>query len=490
MSDKVNVTTQTGAQGETPVAWYKSRKFWIGLLIFVLGYAALYVLFAQQYRTRYFEGTFINGEDVSLKTVDEVEEMIREKVEDYELSVTFRGNKSHIITAEDIGYHYVSDNHAQKIVDDQNIYEWVRGRLGETFEYTVSEDYSFDKDLLHKVVFGFPEFAEKNQKAPTNAFLNLKDDNTFEIVKETQGNKLKMDEAYGKIEEAVNGTVDKVSFIANPEVYEAPTVYADNPDLNAGLDALNKFLDTKIVYDLPNGEQQVLDRTTLKDWVTRQDNGYYYLDPANIEKKSAEYIGAIAAKIDDVHYTQNFASTNRGTIELSCPKWGREVDQEAETAQVLADLENSTSTEREPAYALNHMIDESFGGDYIEVDLINQTVYVYKDHSIIFDCPCVSGTNTVPSRRTVTGVFDIYSKERNRTLKGAAGPDGTPSYTSFVNFWMPFYEGYGLHDAPWRGSFGGSIYEYSGSHGCVNLSYGSAETIWNNCEVGTPVIVF
>ena len=136
------------------------------------------------------------------------------------------------------------------------------------------------------------------------------------------------------------------------------------------------------------------------------------------------------------------------------------------------------------------MIDESFNGDYIEVDLINQTVYVYKDHSIIFDCPCVSGTNTVPSRRTVTGVFDIYTKERNRTLKGAAGPDGTPSYTSFVNFWMPFYEGYGLHDAPWRGSFGGSIYEYSGSHGCVNLSYGSAETIWNNCEVGTPVIVF
>ena len=153
MSDKVNVTTQTGAQGETPVAWYKSRKFWIGLLIFVLGYAALYVLFAQQYRTRYFEGTFINGEDVSLKTVDEVEEMIREKVEDYELSVTFRGNKSHTITAEDIGYHYVSDNHAQKIVDDQNIYEWVRGRLGETFEYTVSEDYSSTQSvrIIHSI---------------------------------------------------------------------------------------------------------------------------------------------------------------------------------------------------------------------------------------------------------------------------------------------------------------------------------------------------
>ena len=74
MSDKVNVTSQNVSTGDTPVAWYKSRKFWIGLLIFRLGYAALYVLFAQQYRTRYFAGTFINGEDVSLKTVDEDDE--------------------------------------------------------------------------------------------------------------------------------------------------------------------------------------------------------------------------------------------------------------------------------------------------------------------------------------------------------------------------------------------------------------------------------
>ncbi len=490
MSNNMNDSALNKGTGEAAEKWYRSRKFWMGLLIFFLGYAALYILFAQQYRTKYFQGTYINGEDVSLKTVDEVEEMIRSKVEDYELTVTFRGNKDHTIKAEDIGYHYVSDNHSQKILDDQKIYEWVRGRLGETFEYTVSEDYAFDEELLRKVVYGFPEFAEKNQKAPTNAYLNLKDDNSFEIVKETQGNKLKMDEAFNMIKESVNGTVTKVSFVENPEVYEAPTVYADNPDLNAGLQYLNSFLSSRIVYDLPTGEQQVLDRTTLKDWVTRQDNGYYYLDPDNIRNKSAEYIGAIAAKIDDVHNTRNFSSTNRGTIELSCPRWGREVDQEAETDQLVSDLDNSATAEREPAYSLNNMIDENFGGNYIEVDLINQTVYVYQDNSIIFDCPCVSGTNSVPSRRTVTGVYSIYSKERNRTLKGAPGPDGTPSYTSFVNFWMPFYEGYGLHDAPWRGSFGGSIYQSSGSHGCVNLSYGSAETIWNTCEVGTPVIVF
>lgn len=476
-------TNSSRKGNEEKKKWYQSRALWRGVVLFALGYAALYILFAQQYRTHYFEGTYINGENVGLKTVDEVEEMIRKKVENYELELTLRGGKKYTILAEDIGYKYVSDHNATKILEDQNIYEWVRGRLGETFEYTVSEDYTYDKDMLKKVLNGFNEFKEKNQKAPTNAYLNLKKDNSFEIIKETQGNKLYMDDAVELIEKTIEETGDSVSFIDNAYVYEAPTVYADNPDLNAGMEMLNSFLDSSITYDLPEDQRLVLDRVTLKDWITRQDNGYYYIDQENISAKCHEYIRAIAERIDDVHTTRSFSSTNRGTIELSCDPWGRQVDQEEESEQLISDLENSVTTEREPAYSLNYMIDQNFGGDYIEVDLENQTVYVYQGGSIAFDCPCVSGTNSVPSRRTVTGVYSIYTKERNRTLIG-------PNYASFVNFWMPFYEGYGLHDAPWRGSFGGSIYQSSGSHGCVNLSYSSAETIWNLCEVGTPVVVF
>ena len=46
------------------------------------------------------------------------------------------------------------------------------------------------------------------------------------------------------------------------------------------------------------------------------------------------------------------------------------------------------------------------------------------------------------------------------------------------------------HDAKWRGSFGGNIYRYNGSHGCVNLPLKKAQAIYENIEVGTPVIVY
>ena len=53
---------------------------------------------------------------------------------------------------------------------------------------------------------------------------------------------------------------------------------------------------------------------------------------------------------------------------------------------------------------------------------------------------------------------------------------------------MPFDGGEGLHDAN-RGAFGGNIYTYNGSHGCVNLPYSAAEALWGIVEVGDPVIV-
>ena len=40
-----------------------------------------------------------------------------------------------------------------------------------------------------------------------------------------------------------------------------------------------------------------------------------------------------------------------------------------------------------------------------------------------------------------------------------------------VTYWMPFNGGIGFHDATWRGCFGGQIYIWSGSHGCVNMPY-------------------
>ena len=55
---------------------------------------------------------------------------------------------------------------------------------------------------------------------------------------------------------------------------------------------------------------------------------------------------------------------------------------------------------------------------------------------------------------------------------------------------MPFtQQGHGFHDADWQDAFGGNVYTYYGSHGCVNMPVDKAGELYAVLEAGTPVVV-
>ena len=124
-----------------------------------------------------------------------------------------------------------------------------------------------------------------------------------------------------------------------------------------------------------------------------------------------------------------------------------------------------------------------YGLDYIDVNIENQHVILFENARKVMESDCVSGLPTA-ERRTHKGVFKIDYKQRNRILRGSQR-----LYASFVNYWMPFDGGIGLHDATWRGSFGGNIYKYSGSHGCVNLPLSFAKKLYARVYAGETVWV-
>lgn len=118
--------------------------------------------------------------------------------------------------------------------------------------------------------------------------------------------------------------------------------------------------------------------------------------------------------------------------------------------------------------------------DYILIDIDEQTIALYKGGEWICGGNVVTGYRNM--RDTPRGAFSILEKRTDAVLKG-------DDYEVTVKYWMPFYRGCGIHDARWRSSFGGNIYTYDGSHGCVNCPTKLAKEIYNNCYVGMTVIV-
>ncbi len=124
-------------------------------------------------------------------------------------------------------------------------------------------------------------------------------------------------------------------------------------------------------------------------------------------------------------------------------------------------------------------------GKLIVVNLSLQRLYAYENGKTVFSL-AVPITTGKQGFETVTGEFAIYLKEQQHKM---VSPFPGIYYDDVVNYWMPFYLGYGLHDAPWRSIYGTQDYPVVGSHGCVNMPLKDTIVLYNWAEVGTRVIV-
>jgi lipoprotein-anchoring transpeptidase ErfK/SrfK len=133
----------------------------------------------------------------------------------------------------------------------------------------------------------------------------------------------------------------------------------------------------------------------------------------------------------------------------------------------------------------------------IVVSTENQSATMYQGGTQVYSTPVTTGGPELP---TDHGVFHIYMKAPNFTFH-SPWPPGSPYYypPTFVQYWMPFYGGEGLHDASWRSNFGpgsnlqptnlGTGNYILGTHGCVNLPTAAAAWVWNWAPLGTTVVV-
>ena len=78
----------------------------------------------------------------------------------------------------------------------------------------------------------------------------------------------------------------------------------------------------------------------------------------------------------------------------------------------------------------------------------------------------------------------------NEVLRGEKKENGEYEYETPVQYWMPFNGGVGFHDASWQASFGGDVYTYNGSHGCINLPPDKAAELYEIIDTETPIVVF
>jgi len=262
-----------------------------------------------------------------------------------------------------------------------------------------------------------------------------------------------------------------------------PALTESDSKLQSAAESANAILDIALEYTFTpeNGEKQTekVDGKTLAGFVAISDTLEVTVD----EKQVQSYAAALAEKYTVVAYKGDFITHYGTTLGYTVEYYGQQVDAEGLAKDLMECLNaRQSGTRQAPYLQTNGAEDMPYGGNYVEVSLSAQQIWVYRDGKCVVSSSIVSGSPAYDDC-TPTGVYSIYDKDRNCYLVGE-------DYDVFVSYWMAFTGAYGLHDASWRSYFGGEIYVYDGSHGCVNLPADVAAKVYENVQVGTKVILY
>ena len=317
-----------------------------------------------------------------------------------------------------------------------------------------------------------------------DAYVDM-DDPTFPIIPEVYGNKTDGDAYLADILHAITMNMSRFEFDEN--AYRSmPKVKSDDPELLRYQKFCRAYLNQKITYELGK-DTFTLSVKELHDLMKDDLSGEADSD------KVKKYVKKLKKEYDIVGGEHKFTSLTGKTFTVNGGSYGWIIDEEGEAKKLKKNINSHEDVSRSPVFSQKGNGEYSktldLGNTYIDVDLSKQHVVYFENGKKKFESDCVSGC-VAAGHSTPTGIFSINNKARNIKLVGGGPKKSKTHYESFVSYWMCFLGyGYGLHDATWRSNFGGDIYKYSGSHGCVNLPPAKAGELYDLISVGTIVIV-
>ncbi len=465
-------------KGKDSKASSKKGKLVAGCVLIAMGLGATgaYLIKAQSYNETFCPNTIINGLNAQGMTIEEVKANMSSSLDQYRLRVIGRDGSETVVSKDDIGLHTVFDGTLERLMEEQNPYLWGMSYFGSqnsqvdtliAYDETMFNQYMDQMELLD------PEHVIPYQEAYLSEYIM---GSGYEIVPEEPGTAVKKDAFEKAFSEALLSLQPEL-ILEETGCYVRERQEPD-PSLVELRDNMNRYATMTVTYTFGE-KQEVLNGDEIHKWITFDENNQVSVD----ETMVSDYVSELAQKYNTAYSTRTFQTSYGPEVEVS-GFYGWRINQKAEAEALTAAILAGESQTKEPEYSQTGASHDGkdYGDTYAEVNLTAQHMFLYVDGEKVLESDFVSG-NAARGYTTPPGIFGITYKQRDAVLKGQG-------YASPVKFWMPFNGGIGFHDASWRNQFGGSIYRTNGSHGCINMPYQAAKTLFENIYAGMPVICY
>ncbi|EFR30791.1 L,D-transpeptidase family protein [Eremococcus coleocola] len=450
----------------------------VGLvLLLVVGYGAGIGYYADKFQAN----TKFGSIDVSNLSLAQAQEKIKKEVNNRQVTINENGKQLGTIKLSDLKPSFDLEDGLKQVFNSQNPNAWVTYYFSTTkFDNQVTKEVKVDKSQLGDALAKL-DITNEDRTPTKEASIEYTEADGYHVVPAEMGNQFDVDSLSQLILDNIKTGKSSVDV---KEAYIKPNANGNDKKIEETMAAIDKAASTKITLEIDGDKVEVPKEEILKAINFNDANEIVY-DQATLQ----EYVKTLNDKYATFDKTRKFKSTLQGEVDVLPGTLGWSIDSESEAAQLAADLEAGKDVSREPAIVGTGYgsTGDDIGSTYVEIDMANQTMFIYKDGQIVLETPIVTGrvgTDTIP------GAYSVWDKQKDAVLKGY-NSHTQRDYAQPVAYWMPFdTTGQGIHDASWQSSFGGDTYLNNGSLGCINTPPDAMGQVFEIVEVGTPVIVF
>ncbi len=452
----------------------------LGVVLFII--VAAYGGVSYYFSKHFFPNVRINGKDFAYQTVEEVEDYFSKQVQNYQLNVIGSKDIHDVIKGETIHLKFENPERIRSLMKSQQIWKWPSECLSKTKnELTLKLQY--DQNLLEQTI-SKTNVATAEQIPSESARPEFQGE-VYEIKPEVVGTKLDEKVLQEVISKSIDGLKEEVNLVEE-NCYIKPEFTSESQEVQTACDTLNKYIKTKVTYLM--NEKEVVDKELISQWLTVDGKMNVMIKEGVVE----EWFKKLGEKYDTVGKTRQYTAPSGKAVTVSGGTYGWNLNEKKEAELLKEYIKKGETVEREPEYyqaAASRSV-QDFGNTYVDIDLSMQHMWYVVNGEVVLDTDIVTGTPT-PKRITPEGVYSVVEKEENKTLIGAIVPEtGKPEYKIPVRYWIRVtWDGIGIHDSTWRGSYGGSIFETDGSHGCINTPFNAVQSMYNSIAMGTPVVM-
>ncbi|HFI0463969.1 TPA: peptidoglycan binding domain-containing protein [Streptococcus suis] len=458
----------------------KKALTWLIALALVLGiaYSAGIGFYAEKFQANSSFGSV----DISNLTLEEAKARISDELAKEEITITENGQTLGTFTLAQLNGQVDIDQVLTQAYQSQDPSQWITGYFSSVV---------YDNLLLNHVTIDDADLTaalaslglNNSERTPAkDASIQYSDAQGYYVEDEQAGNQLDLEKVKTMI---VQGLQEGSGTVEINTAYMTADITSQDESIQAYMDQIDLYANTVITLEIAGNEVTIPKEEILK-WIHFDGSNQIVVDRELV----MEYLKTLNDQYATYNKSREFTSTLQGTVTVAPGTLGWSIDREAETEQIIADLQAGQDVKREPVIVgTGYNTDgDDIGNTYVEVDIANQMMYVYQNGQQVIATPIVTGRSGTAD--TVPGAYSIWNKEENAVLRGF-NVHTQRDYEQPVSYWMPFDDtGQGIHDASWQSSFGGDAYLSAGSLGCINTPPDVMAQLFSIVEVGTPVIVF